>query len=302
MSQSIKKNSNSLPVLPSIQINTPCHMDWDSMTGDAQKRFCGSCQKHVHDLSKMDTLSAHDLLAQRNEEVCVRLRRNTDGSIVTKDNDLSRRNWLGKLGTTVAGLTTMLLFGGCRDPFVQGEIAPGDVVMGEAPVNIPEQPSVEMGKPSSPEVDVENDAADNADDLTKALTENPWRLSSPSFAFELESTASYKLVPFKKAENEFHLGFGRFVEFKDGKFKSYNVTMCGNDVSKTVTGTYERVEDNKIKIFVKHIERNDYCKKKSESPEKSYGIYSLSRNEDGSLQITKDKAAVVRLGRITLGP
>ena len=151
MSQS--SNKNSLPVLPQVQINTPCHMDWDSMNGDAQKRFCGSCQKHVHDLSEMDAESANELLAKHDGEVCVRVRRNADGSVVTKDNDPSRRGWLSACGTTVASLMAMLLFGGCENPFVtMGEPLPTDVPeqpsveMGEAcPEDFPEQPSVEMG-------------------------------------------------------------------------------------------------------------------------------------------------------------
>ena len=153
MSQSI--NKNSLPVLPQVHINTPCRADWDSMAGDAQKRFCGSCQKHVHDLSQLDTESASKLLAKCDQKVCVRVRRNADGSVVTKDNDLSRRNWLSNCATTVAGLMTMLIFGGCEDPFTQGEPLLGDVetrgyieTMGEyCPEDFPKQSTVEMGKP-----------------------------------------------------------------------------------------------------------------------------------------------------------
>ena len=155
MSQSNHKNS--LPVLPQVQIDTPCHADWGSMAGDEQKRFCGSCQKYVHDLSKMDTESANDLLAERDGNVCVRVRRNPDGSVVTKDHDLSRRGWLSNCGASLAGMMTMLLFGGCRDPFVQGEPEMmGDAVMlGEAcPADVPEQPAVEMDVPEQPVVEM----------------------------------------------------------------------------------------------------------------------------------------------------
>ena len=164
MSQSI--NKNSLPVLPQVRINTPCHADWDSMAGDAQKRFCGSCQKHVHDLSQLDAESASELLAKR--DICIRVRRNADGSVVTKDNDLSRRNWLSNCATTVASLMTMLIFGGCEDPFTQGEPLLGDIeTMGEVetmgewcPEDFSKQPTVEMGKPQVVDDDV---AADDPD-------------------------------------------------------------------------------------------------------------------------------------------
>ena len=291
MSQPITKNS--LPVLPQIQINTPCHADWDAMDGDTQKRFCGSCEKHVHNLSELDAKSASELLAKNDGKVCVRIRRNTDGSVVTKDNDLSRRGWLSKFGATAAGLTSMLLFGGCRDPFArQGEIDPGQmgdaVMLGEqCPSAVPKQQEFEMGD-FCPEPINHQDAAGNADDLANALTENTWKLTSPRFAFELESTDQYQLLPFAKQQAEFRANWGSFVEFKEGKFEAYNSTQCGNDVSVSVSGTYEIVGNNRIKVFVEHIERNEYCTKPSESPKKSYGIYSLSQTEDGLLLITKD--------------
>ena len=193
MSQSI--NKNSLPVLPQVNINMPCHADWGSMAGDEQKRFCGSCQKHVHDLSKMDAKSASELLTKRGGNVCVRIRRNADGSVVTKDNDLSRRGWLSKFGTTSAGLMAMLLFGGCENPFAtmgeplqtdlpgqpsveMGEACPeylptqptvelGEVEMGDVgPGENDEQPTVRMGRAHISNDTGENAAAESSDDLT----------------------------------------------------------------------------------------------------------------------------------------
>ena len=36
-----------------VPIPSPCPADWNAMTGDARKRFCSTCDKHVHDLSAM---------------------------------------------------------------------------------------------------------------------------------------------------------------------------------------------------------------------------------------------------------
>lgn len=36
-----------------VPIPAPCPADWNAMTGDARKRFCSTCDKHVHDLSAM---------------------------------------------------------------------------------------------------------------------------------------------------------------------------------------------------------------------------------------------------------
>ena len=36
-----------------VPIPSPCAADWNAMTGDARKRYCATCAKHVHDLSAM---------------------------------------------------------------------------------------------------------------------------------------------------------------------------------------------------------------------------------------------------------
>ncbi len=46
-----------------LSIAEPCHADWNAMTGGEQKRFCGSCDKHVHHLSAMTRREATQLMA-----------------------------------------------------------------------------------------------------------------------------------------------------------------------------------------------------------------------------------------------
>jgi hypothetical protein len=52
------------------RIQSPCHESWDDMTGDDARRYCGKCDKHVHNLSAMTEDEARSVAAQRN--VCVR--------------------------------------------------------------------------------------------------------------------------------------------------------------------------------------------------------------------------------------
>lgn len=110
-----------LPVLPQVQIKTPCPMNWDEMDGDASRRFCGHCQKHVHNFSEMDADSVTELLGS-GQSVCAKIRKRTDGSIVTRqpvsssENGLSRRGWLARLGTLAASAVAILTLGGCREP------------------------------------------------------------------------------------------------------------------------------------------------------------------------------------------
>ncbi|MCC7528421.1 MAG: hypothetical protein IT342_07860, partial [Candidatus Melainabacteria bacterium] len=40
-------------LLNSIRIASPCHVDWETMTGDERKRFCGDCKLNVYNISEM---------------------------------------------------------------------------------------------------------------------------------------------------------------------------------------------------------------------------------------------------------
>lgn len=75
--------------LTQIQVETPCHADWNGMAGDDQRRFCPQCRKHVHHLSMLSRPEAEALLAQTDGQVCVRFRPGPDGTPLTRD-DLTR--------------------------------------------------------------------------------------------------------------------------------------------------------------------------------------------------------------------
>jgi len=36
-----------------VEIVSPCHESWEAMQGEGARRYCGVCQKDVHDLSAM---------------------------------------------------------------------------------------------------------------------------------------------------------------------------------------------------------------------------------------------------------
>ena len=55
------------------------------MEGDAARRFCGVCSKHVHNLSAMNVDDADELLrASAGQELCVRYQAESDGMTVDK--------------------------------------------------------------------------------------------------------------------------------------------------------------------------------------------------------------------------
>ena len=135
---------HSLPVLPQIKINTPCPMNWDEMDGNASRRFCGHCQKHVHNFEEMDAKSVTELLNSVSS-ICAKVRRQADGSIITKETRISRRNWFARLGGLAASIAVLLTLGGCRESAddVTGLVAPPTTV--EAPVLLGEVDGSELG-------------------------------------------------------------------------------------------------------------------------------------------------------------
>ena len=75
----------SLTILDNIRIASPCSADWSMMVGDDRSRFCGSCQKHVYNLSAMAANEAAQLIREREGNLCARLYRRADGTILTGD-------------------------------------------------------------------------------------------------------------------------------------------------------------------------------------------------------------------------
>ena len=71
--------------LDQIQIATPCDARWDDMLGDNRVRFCGACTKHVYNLSEMQQEEALALIQEMNGNLCVRLYRRPDGTVLTED-------------------------------------------------------------------------------------------------------------------------------------------------------------------------------------------------------------------------
>jgi hypothetical protein len=75
--------SKRLSLLQDIRVATPCPARWSAMDGDDRRRFCGQCQKHVYDFSRMREREIVSLLDR--DHVCGRLHRRADGTILTAD-------------------------------------------------------------------------------------------------------------------------------------------------------------------------------------------------------------------------
>ena len=104
-------NPNNIIPLEDIRIAKPCRADWNLMTGDERARFCGSCAKNVYDISQMTREAAHQLIAEKEGNVCVRLYRRPDGTVITSDCPVGKREVMKPMWWTVAGFVALMASG-----------------------------------------------------------------------------------------------------------------------------------------------------------------------------------------------
>lgn len=76
-----------------LPIQNPCNQDFSAMTrAEANRRFCGACKKHVHDLTSMTEGEARALLdAPATEGLCIRYLADERGRIAFKPDVASAR-------------------------------------------------------------------------------------------------------------------------------------------------------------------------------------------------------------------
>ena len=154
----------ALPLLDSVKIASPCTASWDEMIGDDRARFCAHCQKDVFNLSAMPREEAETFLRERTSEVCVRLYKRADGTVLTSDCPVGvtrkrrRRLVVGAVTAVGGGLRAagaFLHFAGRRQEMVMGkmEVAPMEgYVAGALPLS-PADTAVPVA-PTAPTVPV----------------------------------------------------------------------------------------------------------------------------------------------------
>jgi hypothetical protein len=101
--------------LESLEIAKPCRADWDKMKGDDHARFCASCTKHVYNLSDMTRLEAEALIRSKEGEICIRMMRRADGTVITGDRSIGmkmvRRSFKWTATTVMLLLAPLLTLG-----------------------------------------------------------------------------------------------------------------------------------------------------------------------------------------------
>jgi hypothetical protein len=94
---------NTRHALDVIAVRSPCTAEWGRMRGDDKSRFCGHCQKHVHNLSAMSADEAERLVCESAGRLCVRFARDEHGKVMTLDYwGSDRRRWTWKAWTLIA--------------------------------------------------------------------------------------------------------------------------------------------------------------------------------------------------------
>ena len=71
--------------LDQIEVQTPCKMDWNEMSGSDKQRYCDHCHLHVYNLSTLTEDEAQKLICREAGQLCVRFARLPDGRVLTTD-------------------------------------------------------------------------------------------------------------------------------------------------------------------------------------------------------------------------
>ena len=79
-----------LDLLDAAEIADPCRAPWDGMSGTDRVRYCAECRQSVYDLSALTRSEALQLLGGSGD-VCVRLARHDDRTVVTRGRRTARR-------------------------------------------------------------------------------------------------------------------------------------------------------------------------------------------------------------------
>jgi hypothetical protein len=74
-----------LPMLANVRVAQKCNARWQEMIGDEQRRYCTHCERHVYNLSAMTAGQAESLLRDTNGQICKRIFRRADGTVLTAD-------------------------------------------------------------------------------------------------------------------------------------------------------------------------------------------------------------------------
>lgn len=93
-----------------LPIASPCRTAWEEMNGDDLVRFCLHCGRNVYNLSRMSRWEAVAFVREVEAQRCVQFYRRRDGTLLTDDCPVGRRQvcsggrfWFIFLGAVLIG-------------------------------------------------------------------------------------------------------------------------------------------------------------------------------------------------------
>ncbi len=89
------------------------------MAGSPQRRFCGDCQKNVHDVAKMTRREVLKVYNESDGHCCMRITRRKDGSVVFNERSLSEQVVAGAHAPLFAFLSGLSLLVAARPALAQ---------------------------------------------------------------------------------------------------------------------------------------------------------------------------------------
>jgi len=93
---------------PPVHIPSPCPRQWEELHGNSRQRFCGQCQKTVHNLSGMNQQDRAQLLRTTGDRVCVAYTTDLRGNFVSPDSPPSVMKFIRRLHLWAPSLLTLI--------------------------------------------------------------------------------------------------------------------------------------------------------------------------------------------------
>lgn len=113
-------------LLSKVTIDKPCTANWDEMAGNDQVRFCRHCDLSVNDLSRMTQAKAEKLVRRSQGRLCLRIHRDPQGQIVTKDS-IERLYSIPRRASRIAAGAFTAMVAMSAGAYAQSSSAEGDV-------------------------------------------------------------------------------------------------------------------------------------------------------------------------------
>jgi hypothetical protein len=99
--------------LQKLQVASPCYERWDRMKGDDRVRHCASCKLNVYNVKELTGAEVEALVMRPQGQLCVRLYRRWDGTVLTRDCPVGLQRARMRVATamaTAAAFVAVLLF------------------------------------------------------------------------------------------------------------------------------------------------------------------------------------------------